>query len=269
MRERKLVRVCDLGFGPNVRKTKRIEAELRALGKGLREKQLAPIWVNSKNVVRIGEGRVLAARLEGLETLEAIVTDELEDEGALTLAQSQENWLRDDLKDADRVGIVLRLKELYPKALAKDIAEKLHVDPSTITRLMSVSTVVPPVREAFEAGAITLSHVYELSKLDGQCQHELLPVALNGATRDFIGREGRKTRKARPKGGDPVSSSSVTIPLPSGIKVIVRGKRMTLAEVVDCLSECIDAAKKGLKEKLSVKSWQAVLKDKSKETARV
>jgi len=228
--------------------------------------QIEPVLARPDGTLIAGYGRLDAGLLVNLESLEVIVTDEIEDEGAKTLCAAQENWLRQDLSDVDKVHVVELLRFHYPKWLAKDLADKLHVDPSTITRLMSVSKVIPAAREAFEAGAITLSHVYQLSKLDPQQQHQLLPAALNGATREIIEQEGRKRRN----GSAPaVRSSRITIPLQSGAKVVLSGQKLSLAEVIEVLSECLDSAKKGMREKLDARTWQSVMRDRSKAVGHV
>jgi DNA-directed RNA polymerase specialized sigma24 family protein/ParB-like chromosome segregation protein Spo0J len=180
--------------GSNIRQKQRSEAESRELGKSLRERQLSPVWAMSDGTLLIGYGRLEAATLEGLASLDVVIIDGAATEVDAVAVQSQENMLRQDLSDFEKVCIVERLRALCPELMAKDLAECLRIDRSTITRLMSESKVIPAAREAFEAGAITLSHVYELSKLGSQQQHELLPVAVNGGSSEAISTEGRRRR---------------------------------------------------------------------------
>jgi ParB-like chromosome segregation protein Spo0J len=196
--------------GSNIRQKQRSEAESRQLGKSLRERQLSPVWAMSDGTLLIGYGRLEAATLEGLESLDVVITDKAVTEVDVLAIQFQENMLRQDLSDFEKVCIVERLRALCPKLIAKDLAERLHVDPSTITRLMSASKVIPAAREAFEAGAITLSHVYELSKLGSQQQHELLPVAVNGGSREAISTEERRRRNGN---GPAIRLDGVKCPL--------------------------------------------------------
>jgi ParB/RepB/Spo0J family partition protein len=258
----------------NVRRKKRSEAESRALGEGMRDEgQIEPVLARPNGDLIAGYGRLDAAMLVDLNDLEVIITDEIEDEGSETLCAAQENWLRKDLDDLEKVDIVERLRTLYPNWLAKDLAEKLHVDPSTITRLISVSKVIPAVREKFEARAITLSHVYQFSQLDPQRQHELLPAALNGATREIIQQERHKRRNRKPRNGTksaPRSSrTTITIPLPSGTKIVMSGQKLSLAEVIECLTSALDSAKKGLEDSLDSRAWESVMRARSKGVANV
>jgi ParB/RepB/Spo0J family partition protein len=240
--------------GNNIRQKQRSEAELRELGKSLRERQLSPVWAKSDGTLLIGYGRLEAATLEKLEALDVVITDESLSEVDVVAIQSQENMLRQDLSDFEKVCIVERLRALCPKLMAKDLAERLHVDPSTITRLMSASKVIPAVREAFEAGAITLSHVYELSKLESQQQHELLPVAVNGASRDTISTEGRRRRN---RNGSAVRLNRVKCPL-ADATVIVTGNAIGLDEAIDAVLTAAKEMKRARDDGLDAKTAQAV-----------
>lgn len=231
MRESKRKPLPFFKRGPNVRTKQRSEAELRELGKSLRERQLSPVWAKSDGTLLVGYGRLEAAELEGLDGLDVVITDEPFTEADVLVIQAQENILRQDLSDFDKVCIVERLRALCPKLMAKDLADRLHVNPSTITRLMSVSKVIPAVREAFEAGAITLSHTYELSKLDPKQQHELLAVAVSGGSREAISTERRKRRNGN---SAAIRLSRVKCPLPNAT-VVVTGDSLGLEEAIDAV----------------------------------
>ena len=45
--------------------------------------------------------------------------------------------------------------------------------------------------------------------------------------------------------------------------MVVSGKSQSLAELIETFAECTDAAKKGLKERLDVRTWESVMRDKS------
>jgi ParB family transcriptional regulator, chromosome partitioning protein len=243
----------------NVRRKDRTEVDLRELGKSLRERQLAPVWAKSDGTLLIGYGRLDAAKLEGLEALDVVIMDEPLTEADVLIIQAQENMLRQDLSDFEKVHIVERLRALCPKLMAKDIAERLHVDPSTITRLMSVSKVIPAVREAFEAGAITLSHTYELYKLDPKQQHELLAVAVNGGSRDAISTERRKRRNGNNSG---VRLNRVKCPLPNAT-VVVTGDSIGLEEAIDAVLAAAKEMKRARDAGHDARSVQAFWQSRS------
>lgn len=238
----------------NVRKKERNEAELRELGKSLRERQLSPVCAQSDGSLLVGYGRLDAALLEGLDGLDAVITDEPLSEADVLFIQAQENMLRRDLSDFEKVCAVERLRALCPKLMAKDLADRLHVDPSTITRLMSVSKVIPAAREALEAGAINISHVYAMSKASEQEQHALLRLALGGASREAIEAEGRKRRNGK---GAVVRLSSVRRPLPNAT-VIVSGQAIGLDEAIEAVVAAAKELKRAREEGLDAKTAQAV-----------
>lgn len=264
MRELTRRRLSWFKRGINARRKQRSVAELRELGKSLRKRQLAPVWATSLGLLLIGYGRLDAAELEGLEELDVVITDEELTEADILIIQAQENWLREDLAETDRVHVVERLKALCPTLMAKDIAERLHVDPSTITRLMAVSSkVIPAVREAFEAGAITLSHAYELSKVDSRQQHELLAVAVNGGSRDAISTERRRRRNVS---GSAVRLTRVKCPL-ANATVIVSGDAVGLDEAIEACIAATKAMKAARDEGLDAKTAQAVWEKRLKRSA--
>jgi ParB-like chromosome segregation protein Spo0J len=246
------------------------ELELKNLGDSVGQRQLSPVgaWDKGERGLLIyGHRRLAAAKLVGLPDLEVKIFKGPLTEADFRIIRLTENFFRTDLTQWERFQEAEGVRKLYPKLMAKELAEMLHLDPPALTKLLSPGNCSPAWREALKAGRVGISDCYAASRVSEREQSDLLCMKLEeGATRDQL---DRKTRKARPKGGETVSSSTVTLPLPSGVKVIIRGKRMSLAEVLDTLSECVDAAKKGIKEKLGVKAWQAVLRDKSKEVAGV
>jgi len=249
--------------GPNCRTKQRSEAELRELGRSLRKRQLAPVWARSDRTLFIGNGRLDAAELEGLDGLDVVITDEPLSEADILLIQAQENMLRQDLSDFEKVCIVERLRDHWPELMAKDLADRLHVDPSTITRLMSVSKVIPAAREALEAGAITISHIYAMSKVSEQQQHDLLRLALGGASRDAIETESRRRRNGN---GSGVRLNRVKCPLPNAT-VSVCGIAIGLDEAIEACIAATRAMKAARDEGLDPKTAQAVWEKRLKKVA--
>jgi ParB family transcriptional regulator, chromosome partitioning protein len=251
---------------PQARESLGDEAELRQLGLSIKARQLSAVGAHVSGLLFYGHRRLRAAELVGLPDLEVKVFDEILTEGQIRVIQLEENVHRADLTPYEKWRALEELKRLHPKLMAKDLAEMLHLDPSHICRLLSPGKLGVAWQEAFKAGRVGISDCYAASKVSDQQSHELLRLKLEeGANRETL---EKAVRKARPKGVDPVSSSTVTIPM-NGVKVTIKGKRMNLAQVLECLNECVDAAKKGVKDRLTVKSWTAVLKDKSREVASV
>jgi ParB/RepB/Spo0J family partition protein len=258
-----------LGFfkeRPNVRKHYSQESLRELNGSMKTHGQLLPVIALLSGLLICGYRRLYAARLGGIETLRAyLVADEL-DAGRIHVMQGVENIQRENLSEVETWEMLVGHKVFFPTHLNKDIAAEYGKDACWVTRYLAPSKTTPEWQKAFRDGLVGIASVYEASKASEHQQREMLRMKLEGATRDQL---QKSVRKARPKGADPVSSSTVTIPLPSGVRVVVKGKRMTLAEVHECLIACVDAAKRGLKDKLSVKSWASVLRDQNKEAASV
>ena len=63
---------------------------------------------------------------------------------------------------------------MNPSWQLKDLAEALHLDPSTVTRLLSPSKCIPAVQDALKQGKIGISDCYPISKLPESEQAGLL-----------------------------------------------------------------------------------------------
>jgi ParB-like chromosome segregation protein Spo0J len=257
-----------LRANPQARQDLGTEAELRQLGESLRHRQLAPVgaWEQPDHGLMIfGHRRLAAAKIVCLPDLEVKIFTGPLDEGDFRGIRLTENFLRSEMSLWEKVVEVEGFRKHYPKLMAKELAERLRIDAGYLTKLLAAAKCGPAWLDALKAGRVGISDCYHASRVSESERAEMLRMKFeDGATRDQL---ERSVRKARPKGADPVSSSTVTIPLPSGVKVTLKGRRMNLAEVLECLNECVDAAKKGIKEKLGVKAWQLVLRDKAKEVA--
>ncbi len=152
------------------------EAELRLLGQSLKQRQLQPVLARPDGTIIAGHRRFRAAKLVGLESLQVIIV-----EGDLTPAQVRGIQLTENIHRADLTGYekwlaCKELLELNPGWQGKDLAEHLHLDPSSVTRLLSPSKCIPEAVEALKAGKITISDSYALSKLSHDDQPSLLEL---------------------------------------------------------------------------------------------
>jgi len=238
------------------------EADLRRLGESLRVKQLQPVLCQPDGTIIAGERRYRAAKLVGLPSLEAKIADEQLADDEILLWQLVENMLRDDLKPIEQVEGIEAVLRLNPGWDNKDIAERLRIDPSMVTRLRSVSRCIPAVREALAAGNIGISVVYAISKCETpQEQEHMLAQAVSGASRDAIEQAGRKSRSGK---AAAVKVSRLKVPLPGGATVQVSGAGISLDDAIEATSEALKAMKKAREDGLDSRTAQAVFKDKAK-----
>lgn len=236
------------------------ECDLLRLGESLKVKQLQPVVCLPDATLICGERRYRAAKLVGLETLEVKILDAVLSESQVKIFQLTENLQRTDLTAPEKWQACVELKRLNSWS-NKELAEHLHLDPSSITRLLSPSDCVPAVQAAFLSGKCGVSDCYAISKLAESEQEAMLARKLSGATRDELEHAGRKSRISA---ADTVKVSRIKAPLASGVEIVISGQNLGLSEVIENLSELLKDAKKANESRLDVKTWSAVLKDKNR-----
>jgi ParB-like chromosome segregation protein Spo0J len=211
-----------------------------------------------------GHGRLLAARSAGMKTLEVKIYPASLTETQFRLIRAAENFHRTDLTAYQKWTIGTDLMRANPGWKLLDLAEHLHLDPSSVTRLMSPSKCIPAWQEALKDGRVGISDCYAASKLPESEQASLLALKLSGASRDQLEQASRKSRAATTTARTAVKLSRVRCPLSTGATVIVSGPAMTLEGLIESLTAALDAARKANKESLDVKTAQAVWKDKAR-----
>jgi ParB family chromosome partitioning protein len=223
---------------------------------------LQPLLVTVFMVLLAGHRRLAAALAAGLETVPVIITDRVLSDSEIRVIQLTENMHRADLKAIEQVEGVEELARLNPEKTNKELAELLSIDPSMMTRLRSVSKVIPAARDALAAGKIGLSTAYAISKCGSPAEQErMLAQALSGASRDAIEQAGRKTRSPAVA---TVRLSRIKAMLPSGVVIVASGEGLTLDDLIESLAEAQREARKARDQGLDARTFQAVLRDKAK-----
>jgi ParB family chromosome partitioning protein len=246
--------------GPQARKHFE-EAELRQLGESLKVKQLQPVLAREDGLLIAGERRFRAASLVGLPELQVIISDEPLTETQIKVFQLTENLHRADLRDSEKFRACEELLRLNPGWANKDLAAHLKLGESTVTKYLSPSRCNPDVQQALEAGQIGISVCYEISRAPIDQQGELLRLKLSGTSRDGLAEHVRKQkRESTPQ----VRVKRIACPLPSGISIVVSGEELSLDDIIEALGEAQKEAKKGREQGLDSKTWQSVMRDKSK-----
>jgi ParB/RepB/Spo0J family partition protein len=237
------------------------EAKLRPLGESLRKRQNDPLQIMPDGTIIDGEYRWRAAKLVGLEKLDVIITDTPLSAKELSVIRLTTFMHRADLTGYEKWLACKELLDLNPGWQGKDLADHLHLDPSSVTRLLSPSKCSGEWQEALKAGTVGISDCYAASKLDATGQTSLLAMKLSGASRDALEQAGRRKRaEATPA----VRASKIKCPLPSGHIVTVAGDELSLDEAIDSLKEAIKAMTKARDTGLDSKTAQAVWRDLAK-----
>lgn len=237
------------------------EQKLRHLGKSLRTGQANPVLTQPDGEIIAGNRRFEAALLDGLTELEVKIADQQLSESEAKLWQLTENLHREDLTGYEKWQGCAELLALNPTWTAKELADYLNLDPSSITRNLSPSKTIPEAQEALKQGLIGISDSYALSKEALEDQPAFLQMKLAGASRDALESARRKARNGTKSA---VRVRSVRCVLPSGVKIVVTGGSISLDTLIDSLGEAAKQARKARKQGLDAKTFQAVMSAKQK-----
>ena len=156
-----------------------------------------PLGPNTYQIVA-GERRWRASRQAGLDTIPALI-EEIDDDTALEIAII-ENLQREDLSPLDEAAMYDRMVHEHGYSIRK-LADKLGKDKGYLENRLRLADAPPEVRELVSLRKDSLSHAYELMKVEDPKKRRKLAeqVARGELTliklRDKI--EGRKPREPR------------------------------------------------------------------------
>jgi len=200
------VRIVDVDrIEPNPEQPRLVfeQAALDELASSIREHGvLQPILVrplgpNTYQIVA-GERRWRASRQAGLDTIPALIED-IDDDTALEIAII-ENLQREDLTPLDEAAMYDRMVHEHGYSIRK-LADKLGKDKGYLENRLRLADAPPEIRELVSLRKDSLSHAYELMKVEDPKKRRRLAeqVARGELTliklRDKI--EGRRSRPER------------------------------------------------------------------------
>ena len=156
-----------------------------------------PVGPNTYQLIA-GERRWRASRQAGLDSIPALI-EEIDDDTALEISII-ENLQREDISPLDEAAMYDRMVREHGYSIRK-LADKLGKDKGYLENRLRLADAPPEVRELVSLRKDTLSHAYELMKVDDPRKRGRLAdqVARGELTliklRDKI--EGRRTRPPR------------------------------------------------------------------------
>ena len=156
-----------------------------------------PVGANRYQLVA-GERRWRASRLAGLDSIPALIED-IDDDTALEISII-ENLQREDISPLDEAAMYDRMVRDHGYSIRK-LADKLGKDKGYLENRLRLADAPPEVRALVSVRKDTLSHAYELMKVDDPKKRKRLAdqVARGELTliklRDKI--EGRRSRPPR------------------------------------------------------------------------
>ncbi len=203
----RLVPVDRIEANPDQPRTTWDEAALEDLAASIREHGvLQPVLVRPREAGRYqlvaGERRWRAARMAGLQTVPAMI-EEIDDDTALEIAII-ENLQREDLSPLDEALMFERMTADHGYSVRK-LAQKLGKDKGYIENRLRLADAPPEVQQLVSLRKDTLSHAYELLKVqDPRKRRRLAEQVARGELslvklRDRV--EGRRSTRVRPDVG--------------------------------------------------------------------
>jgi ParB/RepB/Spo0J family partition protein len=174
-----------------------------------------PLGPNTYQIVA-GERRWRASKQAGLETIPALI-EEIDDDTALEIAII-ENLQREDLTPLDEAAMFDRMVHQHGYSIRK-LADKLGKDKGYLENRLRLADAPPEIRELVSLRKDSLSHAYELMKVEDPKKRRRLAaqVARGELTliklRDKI--EGRRGRPAAEPIEDTAMGAASDEPEPS------------------------------------------------------
>jgi ParB/RepB/Spo0J family partition protein len=135
---------------------------------------IRPLGPNQFQLVA-GERRWRAARVAGMDTIPALIED-LDDDAALEIAII-ENLQREDLSPLEEASMYEKMIRDHGYSVRK-LAQKLGKDKGYLENRLRLADAPPEVRELVSLRKDTLSHAYELMKVEDPKRRKRLTAAV-------------------------------------------------------------------------------------------
>jgi ParB family chromosome partitioning protein len=186
------------------------EDALQELSASIREHGvLQPILLrplgNNRYQLIAGERRWRATKLAGLDSIPALV-EEIDDETALEISII-ENLQREDLSPLDEASMYDRMIREHGYSVRK-LAQKLGKDKGYLENRLRLADAPDEVRQLVSVRKDTLSHAYELLKVDDQRKRRKLADQVARGELSLVKLreriEGRPRRASSPDDAEPV-----------------------------------------------------------------
>lgn len=243
------------------------EEELRALGASLKVRQIDPVQAKPCGMLIDGERRWRAAPFGGLTELDTIITDTPLSPAELQVVRLTGFFHKQGLTAPEQTDALAELQKATGWS-NKEAAEHLHVDPSTVTRLLAPLKTIPPVLEAYRQGKLGVSEAYEFFKLTNEDQAALLEKKLSGQIkgRDALAAHGRKVRNgAKPAEG----VKRIRIEMTSGVTAVFScDSGLTLDQAIEAAADAAREMRKGRDQGLTAKTISKCSAERAKGVGR-
>jgi ParB family chromosome partitioning protein len=188
-----------------------------------------------------GERRWRATKIAGLEDIPAIVED-IDDEAALEIAII-ENLQREDLSPLDEAVIYERMTSKHGYSLRR-LAQKLGKDKGYVENRLRLYDAPPEIQELVAIRQDTLSHAYELLKVEDARKRKRLAKQVAAGELSLVKLRQRIEAKPKPPPeAEPIEEIVEEEAEPELVAVPIEGGGLTLGDIdLEGASEHLAAA---------------------------
>jgi ParB/RepB/Spo0J family partition protein len=196
-----------------------------------------PVGPNTYQLIA-GERRWRASKLAGLESIPALI-EEIDDDTALEISII-ENLQREDISPLDEAAMYDRMVTEHGYSIRK-LADKLGKDKGYVENRLRLADAPEEVRELVSVRKDTLSHAYELLKVqDPKRRRRLADQVARGELTLIKLRDKIEGRRARVRPVEEVGDTNGNAPIP-----------ITIDEVTEAIDEVVpepEPAPRGYRE---------------------
>jgi ParB-like chromosome segregation protein Spo0J len=255
---------ASLRRGPNVRVDPGEKEGLCQLARSYIAQPVHPFVILPDDTIVDGNRRHLGLELIGAldQVVDCLVTAAPIGPEQVLMLQMASAIHRQTLRDPEVYLGSKKLMAAHPEWQRKELADALALDPSMATKILSVDNLTEAARQAFLVGRFGFSVTYLLSKAPPEEQATLLAARLNGARRDELESQSRKSRT----GGTPaVKAGRIKIELAGGVTVTFTAQdALDLDQAIEAGAEACKLMKKGQEQGLTARTIQKVSSDRAK-----
>lgn len=232
---------------PDQPRTEFDQEQLARLALSIRDKgQLAPIRVrwseqHDKWIIVCGERRFRATQLAGLPTIECHFQEGQMSPNDIMEQQLIENLLREDLKPIEEAKAFQQLMQVNSWT-GKELAEALRITTSRVSRGIALLKLPEDIQQQVEAGTVSATAAYELTKLPSQEQQRaVLAQGSESGKETTIADVQKKVRERRGKPSTAQRGVKQAFISETGLKVSVTSPRKSnYHEIEQALVEALE-----------------------------
>jgi ParB family chromosome partitioning protein len=177
------LRVKDLVPDPGQPRKKLADEALQDLARSLAETgQISPIVVRpgikGEHIIVVGERRWRAAKAAGLQYIDCIIRDDLDDRASLEM-QLAENYQREDVSPLDQARAFKAYMSKY-RVTQRELSRRIGIPQRTISARLALLSLPVSMHAQIESGAIGPHEALKISELPSDKQEPVANAVASG-----------------------------------------------------------------------------------------